>query len=72
LIKALIAYILLLVLELASILRPASFSSGFARSDSGGSARRFRNRILSLFGENDKTGSGGASTMSCISFGGRR
>ena len=51
---------------------PASFSSGFASSASGGKALRLRNSILSLCGENDNAGSGGASTISLISGGGSR
>ena len=49
---------------------PASFSSGFDSSANGGKALRLRNNILSLCGENDKAGSGGASTISLISGGG--
>jgi hypothetical protein len=51
---------------------PASFSSGRANSDNVGRDLRFRNSILSLWGENDNAGRGGASTMSISSFGGRR
>lgn len=51
---------------------PASFSSGLAKSDKGGKDLRLRNSILSLNGENDSAGSGGASTISLISRGGRR
>jgi len=51
---------------------PASFSSGLAKSDKGGKDLRLRNSILSLNGENDSAGSGGASTISLISKGGRR
>lgn len=65
-------HILLRVLDLPSIRIPASLSSGFANSDNGGRDLRFKNRILSLLGENDKAGSGGASTISLISGGGRR
>lgn len=51
---------------------PANFSSGLAKSESGGKALRFKKRILSLNGENDNAGSGGASTISLISDGGIR
>lgn len=51
---------------------PASFSSGLAKSAKGGKDLRLRNSILSLNGENDSAGSGGASTISLISKGGRR
>lgn len=67
-----ITHILLRVLAFPSIRIPASLSSGFANSDNGGKDLRFRNKILSLCGENDKAGSGGASTISLISGGGRR
>lgn len=51
---------------------PASFSSGLANSVNGGKALRLRNNILSLWGENDNAGRGGASTISFSSGGGRR
>lgn len=68
----LMTHILLRVLAFPSIRTPPSFSSGFANSDNGGKALRFKNKILSLCGENDKAGSGGASTISLISGGGSR
>ena len=58
--------------EEPSILKPASFSSGLARSEIGVRALRLRNKILSLRGENERAGTGGASTISLISFGGMR
>lgn len=53
-----------------SIRTPASFSSGLARSIRGVKDLRFRNKTLSLWGEIDNAGNGGASTMSLISGGG--
>jgi len=49
---------------------PASFSSGLAMSANGGKDLRLINSILSLLGEKDNAGTGGASTMSLISGGG--
>lgn len=51
---------------------PANFASGLANSVSGDKDLRLRNRILSLCGENDNAGTGGASTISLISGGGTR
>jgi hypothetical protein len=62
----------LLELQCPSIRKPANFSSGLANSVNGGKARRLRKIILSLYGENDNAGTGGASTMSLISGGGTR
>lgn len=67
-----VTHIRLRVLDFPSIRMPASFSSGRANSDNVGRDLRFRNSILSLCGENDNAGRGGASTMSISSFGGRR
>lgn len=58
-------------LHFPSIRTPASFSSGLANSDKGGKDLLLRNSILSLCGENDSAGRGGASTISIISCGGR-
>lgn len=52
---------------------PASFSSGRASSEMGGlEGGRLSCITSSRFGEKDSSGSGGASTMSAISLGGRR
>lgn len=63
-------HILLLVLYSGSMRMPASFSSGLARYDSGGNARRCRKRTWSLLGENERPGVGEASTIALISSGG--
>jgi len=62
----------LLVLHFPSIRTPANFFSGLAISASGGRALRLRKIILSLSGENDNAGTGGASTILLISGGGTR
>lgn len=66
----LITHILLKQLNLPSIRKPASFSSGLTNSDKGGKDVHLRKSNLSLRGENDNAGSGGASTIYLISGGG--
>lgn len=65
-------YIRLRELHFPSMRTPASFSSGLANSAKGGNDLLLRNRILSLWGENDSVGRGGASTISLICGGGRQ
>lgn len=70
--KCVVTHIRLRELHFPSMRTPASFSSGLAKSAKGGNDLLFRNSILSRWGDNDSVGSGGASTISLISGGGRR